>query len=66
VYTNEQMKQATIKERVLAGMFLNRVDSTCYGSMLVKLHNDCVTGGRDAYPNDRISAFALSNTWNND
>jgi hypothetical protein len=33
------MKQATEKgkERVLAMMFLNRVDRTCYGSMLVKL-----------------------------
>jgi hypothetical protein len=32
--------------------------------MLVKLHNDYVTGRRDVYPNDRFSAFALINNWN--
>jgi hypothetical protein len=46
-------------------MFLNRIDRTRYGSMLVKLHNDYVTGRRDVYPNNRISAFALINNWNN-
>jgi hypothetical protein len=66
-YTNNQIKKATEKgkERVLARMFLNRIDRTRYGSMLVKLHNDYVTGRRDVHPNDRISAFALINNWNN-
>jgi hypothetical protein len=40
------------------------VDRTQYGAMLVKLHNDYVTGQHDIYPNDRISAFALINNRN--
>jgi hypothetical protein len=60
-----QIKQANNegKERVLARMFLNRVDCARYSAMLTKLHNDYVTGQRDIYPNDRISAFALINNW---
>jgi hypothetical protein len=66
-YTDDQVCQATKagKEKILARMFLNRVDCTRYGSMLVKLHNDYVTGRRNVYPNDRTSAFALINNWNN-
>jgi hypothetical protein len=64
-YTDTQIQQATDKgkERILARMFLNRVDRARYGAMLTKLHNDYVTGQRDIYPNDRISAFALINNW---
>jgi hypothetical protein len=66
-YTDNQVKKATEKgkERVPARMFLNRIDHTHYGSMLVKLHNDYVTSRHDVYPNDRISAFALINNGNN-
>ena len=64
-YTDAQVQQATEegKERILARMFLNRIDRSRYGAMLVKLHNDYVTGRRDIYPNSRISAFALINNW---
>jgi hypothetical protein len=64
-YTVEQMKQATEKgkERFLARMFLSRVDRTRYSSMLIKLHNDYVTGQCDIYPNNRISTFALLEQW---
>jgi hypothetical protein len=67
MYTDTQIEQATRKgrEKILARMFITRVDKTRYGSMLVKLHNDFVTGRRDVYPNDRISAYALINNWNN-
>jgi hypothetical protein len=60
------MKQATEKgKKVLARMFLNRFDLTCYGSMLVKLHNNYATGQPGVYPNHRIYAFALINNRNN-
>ena len=43
--TESQVKKATYegKEKMLARMFLNRVDRALYGTMLTKLHNDYVT-----------------------
>jgi hypothetical protein len=46
-------------------MFLNCVDCARYGTMFTKLHNDYVTGRLDVYPNNRVSAFALINNWQN-
>jgi hypothetical protein len=62
-YTDVQINQATHegKEKLLARMFLNPLDCAQYGTMLVKVHNDYITGQRDVYPNDRISAFSLIN-----
>jgi hypothetical protein len=64
-YIDSQIEQATYegKEKMLARMFLNRVDCARYGTMLTKLHNEYVTGRRNDYPNDRVSAFALINNW---
>jgi hypothetical protein len=67
-YTDTQSNQAIHegKEKMLARMFLNRVDRVQHGTMIVKLHNDYVTGQRDVHPNDRISAFSLINNWQNE
>ena len=66
-YTDSQVEKATHegKEKMLARMFLNRVDRGRYGTMLTTLHNDYVTGRRDVYPNNTVSAFALINNWQN-
>jgi hypothetical protein len=64
-FADSQIQNATLngKEKMLARMFLNRVDRARYGAMLTKLHNDDVTGCHDIYPNCRVSAFALVNNW---
>jgi hypothetical protein len=66
-YTDSQVEEAFHegKEKILARMFLNRVDRARYGAMLTELHNDNVTGQGDVYPNNRVSAFALINNWQN-
>jgi hypothetical protein len=68
VYTDAQINQVIHegKEKMLARMFLTRVDRVQHGTMIVKLHNNYVTGQRDVYPNDRISAFSLINNWQNE